>query len=157
MTFELPTVEIICVRRSKVALDLEFFLLRLAHSGVVELYVELGVAKLEEEVVVGGELGLLSVLEEEDFFVAQRGEEAGPSVLPAFLQRLFGVRSHLHAVLQLHQHHVVPVSVDQRVELALFELRETVQQLRPFYRAVIHLPELLNQELFRFLLLFRTA
>ena len=61
------------------------------------------------------------------------------------------------AILQLHQHHVVLMSVDQRVELALFELRETVQQLRPFYRAVIHLPELLNQELFRPLLLFRTA
>ena len=157
MAFELPAVEIICAVPSEVALDLEFFLSRRAHSGLTEFYEELGVAELEEEVVVDSELGLLSVLEEEDFFVAQRSQEAGASVLPAFLQRLFGVPRHLHAVLQLHQHHVVAVPVDQRVELALFELREAVQQLRPFYRAVIHRPELLNQELFRPLLLFRTA
>ena len=158
MAFELPAVEIICVVPSEVALDLEFILFRRAHSGLTELNEELGVAELEEELVVGGELGLLSVLEQEDFFVAQRSQEAGASVLPAFLQRFFGVPRHLHAVLQFHQHHVVLVSVDQRVELALFELREAVQQLRPFYRAaVIHQPELLNQELFRPLLLFRTA
>ena len=77
MAFELPAVEIICVRLSEVALDLEFFLLRRAYFGVAELYEELGVAELEEEVVVDGELGLLGVLEEEDFFVAQRSQEAG--------------------------------------------------------------------------------
>ena len=99
MVFELPAVEIICVRVSEVALDLEFFLIQRAHSGVAELYEELGVAELDEEVVVDGELGLLSFLEEEDFFVAERSEEAGASVLPAFLQRLFGVPRHLHAIL----------------------------------------------------------
>ena len=155
LIFEVAAVEIIGIGLSEVALDLELVVFGLTCFGLWQLYQQLGVPEPEEEVVVDGELGLFCVFQAEDFLVAQRHQEARASVLSAFAQGLFGVSCHFHAVLQLYQHHVVLTSVDKWVELAFLELREAVQQLRPFYWPVfVHEPQLLNQELFPLLLLF---
>jgi hypothetical protein len=151
LIFEAATVEIIGVGLPEVALDLELFVFGRACFGLWQPDQQLGVAELEEEVVVDGELGLFSVFQAEDFLVAQRRQEAWASVLSALAEGLFGVACHFHTILQLYQHHVVLTSVNKWVELAFLELRETVQQLSPFDRPVfVHEPQMLNQKSFLF-------